>query len=204
MPAMSVRVAARATSRQSPRRETTSSTLPQRRPVLTARTESARFSLPPPVLMEDLPAPAATAERGLDLAAMEPPATPRESGPTKRSVASSSRGRSAGKSGSGEGGGSGGGSGKGSASAPRPLATKVPAYPWSARKSGAEGVVLVRVVVNEAGQVSGSSVYRSSGRGDLDAAAVACVARWTFAPGQSAGRPVAAAAVVRVSFRLES
>lgn len=202
-PAIAVKIATR-TAHTSARTAPASSTLAPRSPVLVASTESSSVVLPAPSMAADLPAATWTPTPSLALASAAPasaePSTRRE----EHAGGASARKRPGGRSGAGEGSGSGSGIGKGSATAPRPLATRVPAYPWSARKSGIEGVVLVRVQVSESGRVQASSVYRSSGNDDLDAAAVACVAKWSFSPGQSSGRPVAAAAVVRVSFRLES
>lgn len=202
-PAITVKIAAR-TSHTSARAAAASGTPAPRNPVLVARTESSSVALPAPSMAADLPAASWTPEPRLALASAAPSSpgsSPKREG---RAGNGSARKLAAGRSGAGEGSGSGSGIGKGSATAPRPLATRVPAYPWSARKNGIEGVVLVRVQVSESGRVQASSVHRSSGHDDLDAAAVACVAKWSFSPGQSGGRPVAAAAVVRVSFRLES
>jgi TonB family protein len=203
MPAMAVKIASMS-SRAATRVAPTASALTPRRPALAARTASADLVLPAPPTMAELPAATWEPEVSLDLASVTPSADDSAATSGKTSVPSSARKRSAGRGGTGDGSGAGGGIGKGSATAPRPLATRVPAYPWSARKSGVEGVVFVRVQVSESGRVEASSVYRSSGHRDLDAAALACVAKWSFSPGQSGGRPVAAAAVVRVAFRLES
>lgn len=125
--------------------------------------------------------------------------------PPAKKVASrsSKRGSGSSKGAPGSGGGSGAGNGSGNASAPRPLATKLPVYPYAAKKRGEQGLVLVRVRVNDAGRVESSTLYKSCGHAALDEAAVACVWKWSFAPGQAGGKAVASSAVVRVSFRLE-
>ncbi len=120
--------------------------------------------------------------------------------PPSKKIASRA-GKGAGKSGANQS--SGGGAGLGNATAPKPVATRVPVYPFAAKKRGEQGMVLVRVRVNESGRVVSSTVHRSSGHAQLDEAAVACVWKWSFTPGQSAGRAVQSSAVVRVSFRLE-
>ena len=202
-PAITVKIAAR-TSQTSARAAAASGAPAPRSPVLVARTESSSVALPAPSMAADLPAASWTPEPRLALASAVPSSPGSSPKREERAGNGSARKHAAGRRGAGEGSGSGSGLGKGSATAPRPLATRVPAYPWSARKNGIEGVVLVRVQVSESGRVQASSVHRSSGHDDLDAAAVACVAKWSFSPGQSGGRPVAAEAVVRVSFRLES
>jgi protein TonB len=61
-------------------------------------------------------------------------------------------------------------------------------------------VAWVRVQVSTAGSVSEASLHRSCGHDDLDAAAVRTAKRWHFAPATAGGRPVSAAAVVKVVF----
>lgn len=156
------------------------------------------FALPPPALPEPMPPEKSTPTESPKTvaAADEPPAK-------KASRPSSKRGSGSSKGATGSGSGAGAGNGSGIASAPRPLSTKLPVYPYASKKRSEEGLVLVRVRVNEAGRVESSTLYKSCGHPALDDAAVACVWKWTFAPGQAAGKAVASSAVVRVSFRLE-
>ena len=51
-------------------------------------------------------------------------------------------------------------------------------YPASAARAGATGMTLVRVRVSAGGWVQSARLYQSSGRADLDRAAVACAAGW--------------------------
>lgn len=155
----------------------------------------ADFTLPPPEAQLDLPEPRVPEKQTAHLAQTASPDAP----PSKK-IASQTKKRGGGSTSKGS---SGSGLISGNATAPRPIATRIPVYPYSAKKRGEEGMVLVRVRVNEAGRVESSTLYRSSGHTDLDAAAVACVWKWNFAPGQSGGRAVESSAVVRVSFRLE-
>lgn len=161
------------------------------------------FALPPPESQPALPEPSVPgkstpAEPTKTVATGDDP-------PSKKAAARSVTKRAGGssKGGTGNSAGSGAGAGTGVASAPRPLLTRVPVYPYAAKKRGEQGQVLVRVRVNEAGRVESSTLYRSCGHDDLDAAAVACVWKWSFAPGLAGGKAVASSAVVRVSFRLE-
>ena len=57
-----------------------------------------------------------------------------------------------------------------------------------ARLSRHEGIVLLAVVVNEAGCAMEVKVLRSSGDVELDRAAVVTVTRWTFQPATAGGR----------------
>ena len=161
----------------------------QQRVFVAAHTD---FALPPPEPQLDLPEPRLPEKKTV-------PATSADALPSKKIVTQTKkRGGGAASKGS-----AGSGLATGNATAPRPIATRVPVYPYSAKKRGEQGLVLVRVRVNEAGRVESSTLYRSSGHTELDEAAVACVWKWNFAPGQSGGRAVDSSAVVRVSFRLE-
>jgi protein TonB len=77
-----------------------------------------------------------------------------------------------------------------------------PRYPLAARRRGLEGLVLLAVAVDAAGQVTGIEVKRSSGHHALDRAARRAVARWRFRPARLGEQPVAADIEVPVRFRL--
>ena len=161
----------------------------QQRVFVAAQTD---FALPPPEPQLDLPEPRVLEKKTVT--------SPSPDTPPSKKIASQTMKRGGGTTSKGS---AGSGLGSGNASAPKPIATRVPVYPYSAKKRGEQGLVLVRVRVNEAGRVESSTLYRSSGHTELDDAAVACVWKWNFAPGQSGGRAVESSAVVRVSFRLE-
>jgi TonB family protein len=56
-------------------------------------------------------------------------------------------------------------------------------YPRSALRAQASGVTWVKLRVDEDGFVEASRISRSSGRADLDRAAIACVAGWHLGSG---------------------
>jgi TonB family protein len=56
-------------------------------------------------------------------------------------------------------------------------------YPVSALRAHASGVTWVKLRVNEDGFVAASRISESSGRRDLDRAALACVAGWHLGAG---------------------
>lgn len=56
-------------------------------------------------------------------------------------------------------------------------------YPRSALRAEASGVTWVKLRVDEDGFVEASRISRSSGRADLDRAAIACVAGWHLGTG---------------------
>jgi TonB family protein len=56
-------------------------------------------------------------------------------------------------------------------------------YPRSALRAQASGVTWVKLRLDEDGFVEASRISRSSGRADLDRAAIACVAGWHLGSG---------------------
>lgn len=74
----------------------------------------------------------------------------------------------------------------------------VPRYPEAARVAGIDGVVMVEVVIGEAGEVTDARVVRSIPF--LDEAAVAAVRTWRFAPTVVNGRSVPVRMTVSVNF----
>jgi protein TonB len=81
---------------------------------------------------------------------------------------------------------------------PRPL------YPPESRRSGEEGLVVLRVLIDESGRVVSIEVQRSSGFARLDAAARRAVERAQFRPYVENGVPRSALAVVPIEFTWKS
>lgn len=78
-----------------------------------------------------------------------------------------------------------------------------PRYPRQALRSGAEGTVLLKVLVDEQGRPQEVAIERSSGHRLLDQAARDQVlAKWRFHPATRQGRAIAAYALVPVAFNL--
>ena len=77
-----------------------------------------------------------------------------------------------------------------------------PVYPRIAKKSGWEGMVLVRVTVETNGKASKVVVSRSSGRKVLDDAAVKAVKRWAFRPARDGNIPIQSVVVIPIKFSL--
>jgi protein TonB len=77
-----------------------------------------------------------------------------------------------------------------------------PVYPEIARRRGQQGRVVLQVRVSTEGMPDAVTVAESSGYASLDAAALAAVQRWRFAPATRGGTPVPAVAEVPVRFRL--
>ena len=79
-----------------------------------------------------------------------------------------------------------------------------PPYPRDALRAGAEGTVLLRVLVDTDGRPLEVSVERSSGHRSLDREAVRQVQRsWTFEPAMRDGRAVQAWGLVPIGFSLQ-
>jgi len=76
-----------------------------------------------------------------------------------------------------------------------------PDYSDEARKAQLQGVVVLRLEVDERGAPRNLQVVRSLGMG-LDEQALDAVAKWRFRPAYRNGRPTVASAFVEVNFRL--
>jgi protein TonB len=76
-----------------------------------------------------------------------------------------------------------------------------PAYPQDAFVKKVQGTVELEIVIDENGRVVRVRILRSIPL--LDAAAVACVQQWVFAPAQRGGRPVAVSARAPIGFFLK-
>jgi protein TonB len=78
-----------------------------------------------------------------------------------------------------------------------------PAYPEGARRFGLEGLVVLRALITESGDVESIEVVRETRPGlGFGAAAVEAVSTWKYRPGRLDGRPVAVMLTVVVDFRL--
>jgi len=83
---------------------------------------------------------------------------------------------------------------------PRLLRQVRPEYPSEAFVKKVEGTVVLEIVIDEQGHVARTRIVQSIPL--LDAAAVAAVRQWVFAPAEKRGRPVATIARSPVSFRI--
>jgi len=78
-----------------------------------------------------------------------------------------------------------------------------PSYPAISRRLGEEGKVVLRVELNETGQVDRATIKTSSGYARLDEAALATVKRWRCRPASRDGAAVRAVAIQPFNFVLE-
>lgn len=106
---------------------------------------------------------------------------------------------------SSSGGPSSGSKGKSGGIIPPSILSKSdPSYPQSARQSGLEGTVVLKVQILETGRAGNISISRSSGHEILDDAAVAALREWRFAPAKDrdSGLVISCYTTLPISFRL--
>ncbi len=77
-----------------------------------------------------------------------------------------------------------------------------PVYPYSMRKQGVSGQVLVQFIVEINGTVSSAYAVRSTNK-EFEEPAVVAVGRWRFRPGRKAGMTVRTRMEVPIVFTLE-
>ncbi|MGE4280469.1 MAG: energy transducer TonB [Magnetospirillum sp.] len=78
-----------------------------------------------------------------------------------------------------------------------------PPYPTLARRRGWEGLVILMVMVNEAGMAQSVTLHRSSGHDILDQSALDTVKSWRFVPARQGGHTVPASVQVPIRFTLD-
>jgi protein TonB len=83
------------------------------------------------------------------------------------------------------------------------LRNPAPRYPASARRTGTQGTVTLRVQVTREGLAARVDVEKSSGSPHLDAAALEAVKAWRFVPARQGAEPVESRVLVPIVFRLE-
>lgn len=80
--------------------------------------------------------------------------------------------------------------------------TPAPDYPWSARRRGVEGRVVLRLEVAADGRPTGVELVHGSGHDVLDQAAITTVWHWRLRPAMAGGIAVAGRVVVPIVFKL--
>jgi TonB family protein len=78
-----------------------------------------------------------------------------------------------------------------------------PRYPLRARRMGYEGLVMLKVLVDESGRVNELEVLQSSGYAILDKAALSSVKKWMFVPGTEGGKKKKMWVKIPIRFELE-
>lgn len=78
-----------------------------------------------------------------------------------------------------------------------------PPYPRKARRLGYEGIVMLKVLVDESGRVDNLTVLKSSGYSILDRTALSSVKKWLFEPGTEGGIKKKMWVKIPIRFQLE-
>lgn len=91
----------------------------------------------------------------------------------------------------------------GSVNGPRFIQRENPAYPQIARRLGKEGRVVLRLTINEHGEVVNIEVIESAPYGFTESA-VTAVKKSRFAPAMKDGRPVTCRAILPIRFVLKN
>jgi protein TonB len=85
---------------------------------------------------------------------------------------------------------------------PRLVSRVPPIYPYSARRRGINGEVVVRFLVDTSGRVNKLTIVRAQPKGIFEQAVEQSINRWRFKPGYFQGRPVATWVVLPIRFKL--
>ncbi len=85
---------------------------------------------------------------------------------------------------------------------PRAISRVPPVYPYSAKRRGVTGVVVVRFLVDIQGRIQRLRIVKSEPRGVFEDSVRRAVGKWRFKPGVYQGRAVPTWVVVPVRFRL--
>ena len=86
--------------------------------------------------------------------------------------------------------------------APKPKKPVFPDYPKMARQAEIEGVVLLKVTIDERGRVINVVVIKSDSEVFNDAA-IEAMRKWIFAPAEQSGNPVKATVTIPLRFSLD-
>jgi periplasmic protein TonB len=86
--------------------------------------------------------------------------------------------------------------------APVPIKAVAPEYPLTMKRQGVSGIVMVRVVVDENGEVAEHAVSKST-REEFETAALEAVAKWKFKPARKDGVAVKANITLPIKFVVE-
>ena len=86
---------------------------------------------------------------------------------------------------------------------PVPVRTVAPDYPSELRREGVSGLVMVKCVIDEQGNVADPSVEKSSNAA-FEKPAVEALRKWKFKPAKQDGTPVAIKVSIPIKFVYES
>jgi protein TonB len=85
---------------------------------------------------------------------------------------------------------------------PVPVRTVAPEYPSEMKANGVSGLVMVKCMIDEQGNVSGTDVVKSSNE-KFDRFATDALKKWKFKPARQDGTPVAVQVTIPIKFVAE-
>jgi protein TonB len=85
---------------------------------------------------------------------------------------------------------------------PVPVKSIAPEYPADMKREGQSGLVYIKVVIDENGDVIQQSVEKST-RAEFEAPALAAVTRWKFKPAKKNGAAVRVGITIPIKFSAE-
>lgn len=86
---------------------------------------------------------------------------------------------------------------------PVPVKSVAPEYPADMKRDGQSGLVYIRVVIDENGDVVEQSIEKST-RAEFEAPALAAVSHWKFKPAKKNGAAVRVGITIPIKFTAES
>jgi protein TonB len=87
--------------------------------------------------------------------------------------------------------------------APVPIRTVAPSYPEELKDARISGIVVLRVVIDDRGNVTEPRVEKSSNAA-FNQPALDAVSKWRFKPAMQGGKPVSAKVALPIKFSAES
>ncbi|WP_158305386.1 energy transducer TonB [Opitutus terrae] len=86
---------------------------------------------------------------------------------------------------------------------PVPVKSVAPTYPPEMKQEKASGIVMVKISIDENGDVVDRVVAKST-RAEFDEAALAAISKWKFKPAKKDGAAVKATVTIPIKFTAES
>lgn len=86
---------------------------------------------------------------------------------------------------------------------PVPVKAVPPEYPAEMRRESVSGIVMLKLVIDENGDVLEKSVTKST-RAEFEGPALAAIGKWKFKPARKAGEAVRATITLPIKFTVES
>ena len=95
------------------------------------------------------------------------------------------------------------GTSEGALTPPVPMSDMKPVYPRRAQEDGIEGIVRIRVSIDETGAVTHREVIVSSDHSILDTAALTVIDKTRFYPAHRNKKPIPLSAIITIKYKLE-